>query len=79
MATEVRSPWSSSGNTERSASRPIGVGPGGARADQGGHLLRHVGKGGMTNSKLMAEPVPRPTPVVGRAPGPSVTPDSRRR
>jgi hypothetical protein len=77
MAQDVRSPWSTEGNTSPSASRPIGVGPLG-RADQGaGHVLRHVGKNSRTNPALMSENYKKPTPVQGQPPG--VIPDSRKR
>jgi hypothetical protein len=63
MATEVRS--------------PISTGYVSRRADSG-HLLRHVGKGAMTNPKLMRrdEPVPPSSPVQGQPPG---VIDNRRR
>jgi hypothetical protein len=70
MPTEVRSPWSTSGNTSRNANGRIGVSPL-SRFDQGGHIPGvHIGKGGMGPASLSRDQVPpRPTPVAGQPTG----------
>jgi hypothetical protein len=50
--TTVNSPNNSSGNTGRTANRPIGTSPWSSSRSDGGHIAGHVGKNAATNPKL---------------------------